>query len=51
MTTNSSNRRDFWKLIRKARHIARTLGYYRAARYLAARNVSLEGARYILLGR
>lgn len=46
-----TTKRDFWKLIRKARHIAKTLGYYRAARYLAARNVSLEGARYILLGK
>lgn len=46
-----SAKRDFWKLVRKARHIAKTLGYYRAARYLAARNVSLEGARYILLGK
>jgi hypothetical protein len=36
--------------VRRARHIARTLGVYCAARYLAKRGVSLEGARWVLLG-
>lgn len=34
--------------IRKARHIGKTLGHYRAARYLRARGWSLEAALYIL---
>ena len=37
--------------IRKAKLIARTLGTYRAARYLAARGISVEGARWVLLGK
>jgi hypothetical protein len=36
--------------VRRARHIARTLGVYCAARYLCKRGVSLEGARWVLLG-
>ena len=35
--------------IERARHIARTLGVYRAARYLFARGYSVEAARWILL--
>lgn len=34
----------------KARQIARTLGHFTAARYLAKRGVSVEGARWILFG-
>lgn len=37
--------------VRKARHISRTLGTYRAARYLKARGWSIEGALFILTGR
>jgi hypothetical protein len=37
--------------IRKARNISRTLGTYRAARYLRARGWSLEGALHILVPR
>jgi hypothetical protein len=35
---------------RRARHIARTLGYSVAARYLRNRGVSIEAARWVLLG-
>jgi hypothetical protein len=34
----------------RARHIARTLGHYTAARYLARRGMSIEAARFILFG-
>jgi len=34
----------------RARHIARTLGAYYAARYLARRGYSIEAARWVLLG-
>jgi hypothetical protein len=37
--------------IRRARHIARTLGVRCAAKYLRNRGVSVEGARWVLLGR
>lgn len=33
-----------------ARHIRRTLGTYRAARFLAKRGWSIDAARWILLG-
>ncbi len=39
------------RIIRRARLIARTLGYYRAARYLRNRGISCDGARIILLDR
>lgn len=35
--------------IARARHIARTLGVFRAARFLAARGFSLEFALFVLL--
>jgi hypothetical protein len=35
---------------RRARHIAKTLGYRVAAKYLRNRGVSLEAARWVLLG-
>lgn len=35
--------------IRKARNIGKTLGVYRAARYLRARGWSIEAALHILL--
>jgi hypothetical protein len=34
----------------RARHIARTLGTFRAARYLRARGWSIEATRWIILG-
>lgn len=34
--------------VAKARHIARTLGTFRAARYLALRGWSIEGALWVL---
>lgn len=37
--------------IRRAILIARSLGYYTAARYLARRGWTLEAARYILLNK
>lgn len=36
--------------IRKARNIAKSLGTFTAARYLAKRDWSLEAALFILLG-
>lgn len=36
--------------VRRARHIARTLGTQTAARYLRNRGVSIEAARWVLLG-
>jgi hypothetical protein len=36
--------------VRRARHIARTLGVQCAAKYLRNRGVSVEGARWVLLG-
>jgi hypothetical protein len=35
---------------RRARHIAKTLGYRVAAKYLRKRGVSIEAARWVLLG-
>lgn len=35
---------------RRARHIAKTLGVFYAARYLCKRGVSVEAARWVLLG-
>ncbi len=36
--------------IERARKIAKTLGIYTAARYLAMRNWSLDASRFVLLG-
>jgi len=44
--TNSQNRTE----CEQARAIARTLGHYTAARYLALRGWTLDGALYVLLG-
>lgn len=37
--------------IERARIIARTLGHYTAARYLAKREWSIESALFVLLGK
>lgn len=36
--------------IERARHIRRTLGTFRAARFMAKRGFSVEAARWVLLG-
>jgi hypothetical protein len=41
----------FWKVARKAKHISRTLGTYRAAKYLRNRGISIEAALIILATR
>lgn len=37
--------------IRRAKHIARTLGHYKAARFLALRGYSIEAAIWILFNK
>ena len=38
------------KHVKQARHIGRTLGTFRAARYLATRGWSIEAALWLLCG-